>query len=362
MILRKFKSIYKIYRACSIFEFLEFLYHYFFKKKYYSKGYKQYPLEFSPLKIYNVVGFINSQVTKNDDLILVPNIYLGIIKKLGFNGIITSTLELNLLGDLSIFKRLIWATERVDRSAELALFFYRNNKKVVVMSNTGPAKVWMHDDKKEKILLSEYQNQIEEKIEKFGHGIGADFGNLLQIIDNTKNIEGDFLEIGCFMGSSTCVIAKYMNELKIEKKLFVYDYFDGFNYDEAKLSTDNSWANTHKTDGLENVKNRVLKRLNLKNDCLLIYKRNVIDKDAIKEVNKIAFANIDVDIYEAVIASLFHVHSKISKNGIIVVEDAGHTPRLLGAKVALEEFLTNIGKEVYITLQMDSGQYILIKK
>ena len=49
-------------------------------------------------------------------------------------------------------------------------------------------------------------------------------------------------------------------------------------------------------------------------------------------------------------------------NGIIVVEDTDHTPRLIGAKVALEDFTDSFGKDTYHSLQMESGLYILIKR
>ena len=67
-------------------------------------------------------------------------------------------------------------------------------------------------------------------------------------------------------------------------------------------------------------------------------------------------------MYEATYSSLVQVHQKLSVNGIIVLEDAGHTPWLLGAKIALEEFLEGDGKKKYHVMQMESGQYILIRK
>ena len=79
-------------------------------------------------------------------------------------------------------------------------------------------------------------------------------------------------------------------------------------------------------------------------------------------MQKISFANIDVDMYEAVYAALVHVHKKLCVSGIIVVEDAGHTPWLIGAKIALEEFLELVGIDSYHSIQMESGQYILIKR
>lgn len=324
------------------------------------RGYVQYDLKYTPLKIHEIIEFLFRLNIVDSDLVVVPEVYKKKIQD-SFLAKVMSTRDIISKHELNKFERLIWATERVDRGAYLARHFYKNSKKVEVFRNTGPARVWMHDEIKENILIEEFDAQTQEGIEKFGHGIGADFGNLLQFIDNTKNLDGDFVEIGCFMGSSTCLMANYIEKNKIGKKFFVYDYFDGFTFDEAQNSTDSSWINTHKTDGRENVEERVKSRLIDKKNNFQVIQRNIIDEDALKEVNKISFANIDVDLYEAVFAALVHVHKKLCVNGIIVVEDAGHTPWLIGAKIALEEFLELVGNSSYHTIQMESGQYVLIK-
>lgn len=332
---------------------------FFIKDKNYYKGYKRYSLEYTPIKLSQIVKFLQKNESFQSDLVIVPEIYKKTLRK-NFPGSFFSTLDNIETEILERSNRLFWLSERVDRGVKVASHFYKKKKPVKVICHVGPARVWMHDQLKEKILFKEYRLQNKEKIQYFSHGIGADFGNLLQVIDNCKEIEGDFLEIGCFKGSSTCVMASYIEEEKIDKCLYVYDYFEGFTYKEASTSIDNIWLDTHQTDGLKSLYNRVIKRLSDK-DKLKIYKRNIIDNDAIKEIDKIAFANIDVDLYEAIVAALNHVHKKLTKNGIIVVEDAGHTPALLGAKLALEEFLTEKSED-YICVQMESGQYFLIKK
>ena len=325
-----------------------------------SRGYISHDFNYTPLTNFGVMNFLSKYTLNDKDLIVVPEIYKEKIKEL-FKGTVISTRDVITEQNLIKYKRLLWATERVDRGALLAKHFYKNSKKVEVYQNTGPARVWMHDEVKEDVLVQELKKQKLEGISKFGYGIGADFGNLLQFIDNAKNLDGEFIEIGCFMGSSTCVMANYIEKNKINKKFFVYDYFDGFTYVESKKSMDNSWMGTHKTDGRYKVEQRIRSRLKEKIDNFQVIQRNIIEDDALREVEKIAFVNIDVDIYEAVIAALFHVHKKICVNGIVVVEDAGHSPWLLGAKLALEEFLEFVGKDKYHSIQMESGQYVLIK-
>ena len=328
--------------------------------KFFLKGYLQYDFNYTPITKSSLISFLRSFNFNERDLIVVPEIYKDKIKK-QFIGMVISTRDVISEYELHKYERLFWATERVDRNALIAKHFYKNAKSIFPLHSTGPARVWMHDEIKENVLVKELKDQKREGIAKFDHGIGADLGNLLQFIDNAKNLDGDFIEIGCYMGSSTCVMANYIEKNKIDKKFFVYDYFDGFIYEEAKKSLDTSWLGTHRTDGRDKVDRRIKSRLNEKTSNFQVIQRNIIDDDALREVEKISFANIDVDLYEAVYAALIHVHKKLSVNGIVVVEDAGHTPILLGAKLALEEFLDFVGEDQYHSIHMESGQYVLIR-
>ena len=80
-----------------------------------------------------------------------------------------------------------------------------------------------------------------------------------------------------------------------------------------------------------------------------------------RECSSIAFANIDVDMYESTLSSLKEVDKKILPNGIIVVEDSGHVPQISGALAAVEEFAeTNKGK--YTKIHLGSAQTMFIRR
>ena len=321
---------------------------------------QQYKLEFTSVPRHSIIN--NLQIINPDlnDIVIVPTIYLKYLKK-KFKTNLFDTLS--PIDNLEKFKRLIWATDRCDKGAEIVSEFYKKKKEVISFQFSGPSKSYMHDSIKENILIEELNLQRKEKIDKFSHGTGADFSNLMQALDNAKYLDGSIVEIGCFEGSSTCITAKYMSKLNINKKYYIYDVFEGFNYPEVKNSSDQAgWINTHKTSGRDNVYKRVSKRWSFDPNNLKVTKKNILDKDALKEVESICFANIDVDIYDAVKEALLKVDKKLVKNGMILVEDAGHTPWLLGAKVALEDFLRMVNEKKYIKLQFDSGQYLLIKK
>jgi O-methyltransferase len=47
----------------------------------------------------------------------------------------------------------------------------------------------------------------------------------LDVLD--RNIEGDFVELGCYVGESSKFLRKALVETKSEKDLYVYDSFEG---------------------------------------------------------------------------------------------------------------------------------------
>ena len=76
---------------------------------------------------------------------------------------------------------------------------------------------------------------------------------------------------------------------------------------------------------------------------------------------KIAVCNIDVDMYDAVLALLVKAALLIGDNGIMIAEDYGHTLGLIGAHLAVKEFLRSGKGKKSTPIYMESGQMFLIK-
>lgn len=184
----------------------------------------------------------------------------------------------------------------------------------------------------------------------------ADFENIIQAIDLTRDIEGDFLEIGVYQGRSSHMALAYMRESKIDRCAYFIDVFEGFTYEAAHVSSDALWDNTHVDTSLEKVQTFLREFDNAK-----VLKLNVIDDGFPDAIRKVAVCNLDVDMYEAVLKGLEKVAPLISHNGIIIAEDAGHTPALAGAYVAVCEFLESETGKAFLPIHMSSGQMLLIK-
>ena len=212
------------------------------------------------------------------------------------------------------------------------------------------------------VLEKEWFDQENEGFAKFYTGV-YDFVNIIQAIDLTRELNGDFLEIGCFRGSSGRVAVHYMNQIQLPRKCYFLDVFEGFTYEAANQSSDLYWKGTHQTEGIDIVASRLkqyeLPQIGLKVDVI---KNNIIDDSFPSEIGNIAVANIDVDLYEAVKVALFKVAPKIIPGGIMITEDPGHTPRLIGARLALEEFLNSEVSKSFTPIYMESGQWFFVKK
>ena len=201
-----------------------------------------------------------------------------------------------------------------------------------------------------------YETLLEESDNDNWHFCPVDFENIFQALNASKNLEGDYVEIGTFKGDSASAALNYMKKAKILKQAYFLDTFTGFNYPEAKNSIDTYWQNTHTETSYEEVKKRLSKYENAE-----VIQCNIISEELPLKINNIAVANIDVDMYDAVKAALYKVKDKVVTNGIIIAEDYGHTPSLIGAQKAVQEFLEE-NPEKFIPIYLNSGQLFLIKK
>ena len=196
----------------------------------------------------------------------------------------------------------------------------------------------------------------EESLSDSWHFCPVDFENIFQAIKAGQFLEGDYVEIGTFKGDSASAALNYMKKSGINKKAYFIDTYEGFNYDEAFNSNDTYWKSGHTDTSLERVSKRLEKYSNAK-----LVKGNIIKDELPEEIKQICVVNIDVDLYEAVKAALYKVKDKVVTNGIIIAEDYGHTPTLIGGQKAVQEFIED-NKNDFIPLYLNSGQMFLIKK
>lgn len=152
-----------------------------------------------------------------------------------------------------------------------------------------------------------------------------------------KNIEGDFVETGAWRGGA-CIIAKSIyDDLKINKKIFVADSFEGLpKPDAAKYPDDKN--DTHFLDenmkvSLETVKKN-FKKFGLLDNNVIFLKGWFKDTMPNAPINKISILRLDGDMYESTIDVLKNLYHKLSIGGYCIIDDYRHP----GCKAAVRDF------------------------
>jgi hypothetical protein len=185
-----------------------------------------------------------------------------------------------------------------------------------------------------------------------------------EIFKKTVDIPGSIVECGVFKGLSLIRFLNFRDLLdKKSKTVYGFDIFGKF--PKQTIKRDNKFALLHDSKigvGL-NIKklNNYLKIKKFKNFKLIkgqIEKTlpEILDKKIIK---KISFLHLDLDVYEPTKFSLESLYNKVSKGGIILIDDYS---RVHGATKATNEFLKRNSKLKIETLKFDKKLKFIVKK
>ncbi len=163
-----------------------------------------------------------------------------------------------------------------------------------------------------------------------------------EIFMKTSKISGSIIECGVFKGNSLMRFLIFRDLIKNMKNKHIYG-FDVFGKFPSQLSVkDNNFAKNHNKKiglGLEVKKLKEnLKRKKLTNFTLI---KGPIEKTIKKFLEKkknlkISFLHLDLDVYKPTLNALESLYSKVSKGGIILLDDYGQVE---GATKATNFFL-----------------------
>jgi hypothetical protein len=182
------------------------------------------------------------------------------------------------------------------------------------------------------------------------------FETLMQAVEATRNIPGDYVEIGVYRGGSAYAALAYMEEASVRRRSWFFDTFDGFAYEGAAVSKDAQWKGTHGNTSLEFVRGA----LGGFRDCR-VERLEIIADDLPSEIRQIACANVDVDIFEASLAAALKVAARMTPGGIMILDDQGHTPHTAGAYRGAQQFLASEQGRSFTPWHLNSGQMLLVR-
>lgn len=180
----------------------------------------------------------------------------------------------------------------------------------------------------------------------------------------TEDIPGDIVECGVFKGVSLCRFAMFRDVLKNHsKKIIGFDTFGKFPETKFNLEfnekrdTNSSYWNTdgegrkrHIEISQESISKdqlyRILENKRINNSVELIegdITQTVPKYVKEHEDQRISLLNLDVDIFEPTVTILEYLYPKISKGGVLILDDYGKFP---GETKAVDDYFKDKNVEI----------------
>lgn len=157
---------------------------------------------------------------------------------------------------------------------------------------------------------------------------------IINLAKDALNVEGDFVELGCFKGDTSLLLADILRGSS--KRLWIYDSFEGLpeksTFDESVLGQDFRAGELYVTK--REVKERFL-RAGLA--VPVIKKAWFSDLELGDLPERIALAFLDGDFYESIKDSLKLVEPRMVDGGILIVHDYDNAA-LPGVRKAVDEW------------------------
>lgn len=215
------------------------------------------------------------------------------------------------------------------------------------------------------IEVDDEQRDLLKSFEKKCLASELNLWSIYQSLEYIKNrdIDGDIVECGVYNGSTLSFIGLISEKLKLEKKIWGYDTFDGFVID-AYSDKDTDFKTGKKINhedsdiyySLEEVKENIIS-----NDPQNFEKYNLVKGDILQTLNeeknvpeKISFLRLDTDIYKTTKKQLEVLFNRLVFGGILHIDDYGICP---GVKKAVDEFFYN--KKIWLHRVDMSCRYLI---
>ena len=179
-------------------------------------------------------------------------------------------------------------------------------------------------------------------------------GDILNHLIDTEKIEGNIIEFGTYKGQTTVFIAKALEKIHSQKKIFSCDTFQGIPY-EDKFSTNKTAKGSFSDTSYESIQ-KVFDNFKVSNKIQIIKGKfeDVVENNLKNE--KFSYVFVDCDVYDASVFSLNFGFPRLTKNGIISFDDYERDNRL-EARWGMTKAVDDYCKKYKINLVLDTNEY-----
>lgn len=146
-----------------------------------------------------------------------------------------------------------------------------------------------------------------------------------------KNLDGEVAELGVYKGK----FASEINKLFPNKKLYLFDTFEGFCNEDVNIENSHGYSKAKVGDfsdtSIELVKDKLLHKEQA------IFIKGYFPKSIKEELPNFCFVSLDTDLYKPTYEGLKVFYPKLVKGGVIIIHDYNST-QFPGVKKAVKKF------------------------
>lgn len=180
---------------------------------------------------------------------------------------------------------------------------------------------------------------------------------MIKLVNDTKDIEGDLVEVGVYQGGSAAYIHEAMNP---DKTLYLCDAFEeGFvgagEFDPPWIQALQGKGNLGSFSPQETSYDSIMEYFKGHNNVHVIKGSFPESVPTLFNDKKFSFINLDTDIYWPTLKALEMFYPRVPRGGVILTHDYIHA-NLQGVKKAYDEFFADKPEKIEIS---ESQGYII---
>jgi O-methyltransferase len=167
-----------------------------------------------------------------------------------------------------------------------------------------------------------------------------------------NKVQGNVAELGVYKGD----FAKRLNQLFSNKKLYLFDTFEGFAEADIKIDSKQTFS-TGEQDFSNTSVNLVMEKMMFPENCIV--RKGFFPETAIGIEDTFCFVNIDTDLYQPILKGLEFFYPRLQPKGYIFIHDFNNDA-YKGARQAVIEFCAknNIS---YLPIPDSCGTVVITK-
>jgi O-methyltransferase len=168
-----------------------------------------------------------------------------------------------------------------------------------------------------------------------------------------QGVPGSIAELGVYQGE----LASILNRLFPERKLYLFDTFEGFSANDLSGGEERNHSKAAAGDFQDTNVDLVLARMTFPEKVFV--RKGYFPETTAGLEDTFAFVSLDVDLYKPTVAGLNYFYPRLSRGGYIFVHDYNNR-RYRGVRSAVDEFTKATGAPV-VQLPDMAGTAIVTK-